>query len=184
MNEYVVPFNEKMDKTLSYLKADLAAVRAGRANPAVLDKISVDYYGTPTAINQMAAVAVTEARVLTITPWDASALKLIEKAIQISDIGINPTNDGKSLRIAFPQLTEERRKDLCKQIRKMGEDSKVAVRSIRRDALEKFKALKKTSEITEDDLKSLETETQKLTDKKCADIDEMIKNKEKEILEI
>ncbi len=184
MNEYVKPFDEKMQKSLSYLKADLAAVRAGRANPAVLDKILVDYYGTPTQINAMAAVSVAEARVLVIQPWDSSALKLIEKAIQTSDIGINPTNDGKCIRIMFPQLTEERRRELSKKIKKMGEDGKVAVRSIRRDAIEKFKALKKNGEITEDDLKQLETETQKITDKRCADIDEMIKVKDKEIMEI
>ncbi len=184
MNEKIKPFDEKMQKSLSYLKADLAAVRAGRANPAVLDKILVDYYGTPTQINAMAAVSVSEARVLVIQPWDASALRLIEKAIQTSDIGINPTNDGRCIRIMFPQLTEERRKELSKQIKKMGEDGKVAVRSIRRDAIEKFKAMKKNGEITEDDLKQLETETQKVTDKRCAEIDEMIKVKDKEIMEI
>ena len=184
MNEHLKPFDEKMGKSVNYLKADLAAVRAGRANPSVLDKIQVDYYGTPTAINAMAAVSVAEARVLVIQPWDASALKLIEKAIQASDIGINPTNDGRVLRITFPQLTEERRKDLSKQIKKMGEDGKVAVRAIRRDALEKFKSLKKTGDLTEDDLKNLESETQKLTDKRCAEVDELVKLKDKEILEI
>lgn len=184
MNEHLKPFDEKMGKTVSFLKSDLAAVRAGRANPSVLDKIQVDYYGTPTAINAMAAVSVAEARVLVIQPWDASSLKLIEKAIQASDIGINPTNDGRVLRITFPQLTEERRKELSKQIKKMGEESKVAVRSIRRDALEKFKNLKKTGELTEDDLKNLETETQKTTDKRCVEIDELIKVKDKEIMEI
>ncbi len=184
MSEYVNPYSEKMDKTLSYLKADLAATRAGRANPAVLDKILVDYYGTPTPINQMAAVSVSEARVLVIQPWDASAIRNIEKAIQMSDIGINPMNDGKCIRINFPQLTEERRRDLVKDIKKMGEDSKVAVRSIRRDAIEKFKALQKDSEITEDDLKNLEEEIQKLTDKKTKEVDDAVKAKENEIMEI
>ncbi len=184
MSEYANPYSEKMEKTLSYLKADLAATRAGRANPAVLDKILVDYYGTPTPINQMAAVSVSEARVLVIQPWDASAIRSIEKAIQMSDIGINPMNDGKCIRINFPQLTEERRRDLVKDIKKMGEDSKVAVRSIRRDAIEKFKALQKDSEITEDDLKNLEDEIQKITDKKTKEVDEAVKAKENEIMEI
>lgn len=184
MDANIKPYDEKMDKTLSYLKADLAATRAGRANPAVLDKIMVDYYGTPTQINQMAAVSVAEARVLVIQPWDTSALKNIEKAIQASDIGINPANDGRCLRISFPQLTEERRKDLVKEIHKMGEESKIAVRSIRRDANEKFKAMRKSSDITEDDQKDLETELQKLTDEKCKKIDEALKAKENEILEI
>ncbi len=184
MKEQILPFDDKMQKTLSYLKADLAAVRAGRANPAVLDKILVDYYGTPTLINAIAAVSVAEARVLVIQPWDGSALKLIEKAIQTSDIGINPSNDGKCLRIMFPQLTEERRKELSKQIKKMGEDSKVSVRAIRRDAMETFKAQKKTSDLTEDDVKVLEAELQKVTDKRCAEIDDMVKLKDKEIMEI
>ncbi len=184
MNAYVTPYDEKMEKTLSYLKADLAATRAGRANPAVLDKIMVDYYGTPTAINQMAAVSVSEARVLVIQPWDASAIKNIEKAIQASDIGINPMNDGKCIRINFPQLTEERRRELVKDIKKMGEDGKVAIRAIRRDAIEKFKAIQKTSEITEDDLKNLEDEIQKATDKRTKDIDDAVKAKENEIMEI
>ncbi|MEG0750683.1 MAG: ribosome recycling factor [Oscillospiraceae bacterium] len=184
MNTNVTPFDQKMEKTLSFLKTDLGAVRAGRANPAVLDKITVDYFGAPTAINQLAAVSVAEARVLVISPWDASALKLIEKAIQTSDIGINPSNDGKVLRIVFPQLTEERRRDLSKSIKKMGEDAKVAVRSIRRDAIEKFKSMQKKSEITEDDLKQFESDIQKLTDKRCAETDELIKAKEKEIMEI
>jgi len=184
MSEYAAPYNEKMQKSIDYLAKDLAAVRAGRANPAILDKITVDYYGTPTPINQMAALSVAEARVLVIQPWDTSTIKLIEKAIQASDIGINPTNDGRVIRIAFPQLTEERRKDLVKQIKKMGEDGKVAVRAIRRDALDKFKTMKKNSEITEDDLKNLEDEMQKMTDKRCKEVDDLIKAKETEILEI
>lgn len=184
MRDEIKPFDEKMQKTLSHLKADLAATRAGRANPAVLDKITVDYYGTPTAINQMAAISVAEARVLVIQPWDASALKDVEKAIQASDIGINPTNDGRCLRIAFPQLTEERRVELVKQVKKMGEDSKVALRAIRRDAIEKFKIMKKDNELTEDDQKLLEDEIQKVTDSRSKEIDEAIKAKENEILEI
>ena len=184
MDEKVKVYDDKMVKSIDYLKKDLAAIRAGRANPAVLDKITVDYYGTPTPIQQMAAVSVADARVLVIQPWDASTLKNIEKAIQASDIGINPTNDGRVIRIAFPQPTEERRKELVKQIKKMGEDGKVAVRSIRRDAIEKFKASQKSSEITEDDLKNLENEIQKATDNRCKDIDDVIKDKEKEILEI
>lgn len=184
MSEMVKPFEDKMDKSIEYLKTELAAVRAGRANPAVLDKITVDYYGAPTPIRQLAAVSVSEARVLVVTPWDASSLRSIEKAIQMSDIGINPSNDGKALRIVFPQLTEERRRELSKSIRKLGEDAKVAVRSIRRDSIDKFKAAQKKSEITEDDLKNLETEVQKLVDKRVADIDELIKAKDKEIMEI
>jgi ribosome recycling factor len=184
MDESVSLYSEKMDKTVSHLKADLAAVRAGRANPAVLDKITVSYYGAPTHISQMAAVSVSEARVLVIQPWDASSLRDIEKAIQASDIGINPTNDGRCLRIAFPQLTEDRRKELVKGIRRMGEDGKVAVRSIRRDAVEKFKAMRKAGEITEDDQKDLETDIQKLPDAKCRDIDDAVKAKEAEIMEV
>ncbi|MEM1483865.1 ribosome recycling factor [Oscillospiraceae bacterium PP1C4] len=184
MNERVKFYNEKMEKTVSVLEADYAAIRAGRANPAVLDKVMVDYYGTPTQIQSMAAISVSEARILVIQPWDKSTLKPIEKAIQASDIGINPTNDGIVLRIVFPPLTEERRKDICKQIRKQGEESKIAIRSIRRDANEKFKALKKTSEVSEDEVKTLEDDVQKLTDKFCKRIDDIAAKKEKEILEI
>lgn len=184
MNERVKHYSDKMEKTISVLENEYAAIRAGRANPAVLDKVMVDYYGTPTQIQAMAAVSVSEARILVIQPWDKSTLKPIEKAIQASDIGINPSNDGSALRIVFPPLTEERRKEICKQIRKQGEDSKVAIRSIRRDANEKFKALKKSSEISEDELKSLEENVQKLTDKFCKSIDEIAAKKEKEILEI
>ncbi len=184
MSEHAKPFEDKMEKSLNFLKTDLAATRAGRANPAVLDKIVVDYYGTPTAIQQMAAISVADARVLVVQPWDVSALRDVEKAIQASDIGINPTNDGRNIRLVFPQLTEERRKDLVKQIRKMGEDAKVAVRSIRRDANEKFKKMEKASEITEDDLKQLDAEIQKLTDSYCKNVDEAIKAKETEIMEI
>ncbi|HAN44028.1 MAG TPA: ribosome recycling factor [Ruminococcaceae bacterium] len=184
MNSNIKQFDEKMTKTIGALTNEYAAIRAGRANPAVLDKIHVDYYGTPTPIQQMAAISVAEARILVIQPWDKSTLKSIEKAIQTSDLGINPTNDGTVLRIAFPPLTEERRKDICKTIKKMAEDAKVAIRSIRRDANDKFKALKKNSEITEDDLKQLEKEIQDLTDKYCKDIDKIADAKEKEILSI
>lgn len=184
MKEQLVPFNEKMTKSLNALANEYAAIRAGRANPAVLDKIHVDYYGTPTAIQQMAAISVSEARILVIQPWDKSTLKPIEKAIQASDIGINPTNDGIVLRIAFPPLTEERRKDICKQIHKMAEDCKVAVRNIRRDANDKFKAMKKASQASEDEIKSYEDDIQKLTEKFVKEIDEMASKKEKEILEI
>ena len=184
MSEYVQPYQDNMNKSIDHLKNDLAAVRAGRANPAVLDKITVDYYGTPTKINQMAAVSVAEARILVITPWDASTIRNIQRAILASDIGINPTDDGRSLRLVFPQLTEERRRELVKDIKKMGEDCKVAVRNIRRDAVDKFKAMEKKSEITEDDLKDLQEELQKATDASVKTIDEVVKNKETEILEV
>lgn len=175
---------EKMTKSLAALDKELATIRAGRANPAILDKIQVDYYGSPTPVNQMASVAVSEARILVIQPWDKSCLKLIEKAIQASDIGINPTNDGSVLRLAFPQLTEERRKELCKSVKKMGEDSKVAIRSIRRDTMDKLKTMKKNSEITEDDLKDCEKKVQDLTDKFCAEADQAVAAKEKEIMTV
>lgn len=175
---------ERMEKTINVLKSDYKTIRAGRANAAVLDKIMVDYYGVPTPIKQMAAISVPEPTVLTIQPWDASSLKAIEKAISASDIGINPQNDGKIIRLNFPTLTEDRRKELCKDIRKMGEDSKVAVRSIRRDAIEKLKGLKKDSVITEDDLKDGEKKTQDITDKFVKRIDEESAEKEKEIMEI
>ena len=175
---------DKMEKTLKVLSSDFAAIRAGRANPAVLDRITVDYYGTPTPINQMAAVSVSDARVLVIQPWDKSSLKAIEKAIQASDLGINPTNDGSVIRLTFPQLTEERRKDLCKDIKKLGEDAKVAVRSIRRDANDKIKNMKKEGELTEDDVKIFDKDIQKLTDKYTDLIDNEVSAKDKEILSI
>mgnify|MGYP000274884352 CR=1 FL=1 len=184
MNEQVKTAQEKMEKCLGSLEHELTTVRAGRANPGVLDKVLVDYYGTPTPVQQMAAVSVVEARNLVIQPWDLSQLKAIEKAIQTSDIGITPTNDGKVLRLAFPQPTEERRKELVKQVRKYGEEAKVTIRNIRRDALEKFKSMKKNSELTEDDMKNLEKDVQKLTDKFCDDIDATISDKEKEIMAI
>ena len=184
MNERLKHYNEKMEKTIRVLENEYSAIRAGRANPAVLDKITVDYYGTPTQIQAMAAISVSEARILVIQPWDKSTLRPIEKAIQASDIGINPTNDGTVIRIVFPPLTEERRKEICKQIKKQGEDSKVAIRSIRRDANEKSKALKKSSEVSDDEEKDLEDQMQKMTDKFCKRIDEIAAKKEKEILEI
>ncbi|MBR5513271.1 MAG: ribosome recycling factor [Ruminococcus sp.] len=184
MKETINLAKEKMTKSLNALDKEFAAVRAGRANPAVLDKVMVDYYGAPTPVNQMAAISVSEARILVIQPWDKSSLKLIEKAIQASDIGINPTNDGNVLRLAFPQLTEERRKELCKSIKKYGEDCKVAIRSIRRDTMDKLKAMKKNSEITEDDLKDCEKKVQDLTDKFCADADKAVADKEKEIMTV
>ena len=173
-----------MNGVLNHLNKELAAIRAGRANPAVLDKIMVDYYGSPTPINQLAAVAVAEARILTITPWDASVMRSIEKAILESDLGLNPANDGRVMRLAFPAPTEDRRRQLTKDVAKLGEESKVATRNIRRDAMDKFKSLKKTSEITEDDLKELENEIQKLTDKFGKEIDKMCEAKNKEIMEI
>ena len=184
MKEQLDITKEKMSKSLNSLGNELASIRAGRANPAILDKVMVDYYGAPTPINQMAAISVAEARILVIQPWDATSLKAIEKAILASDVRITPTNDGKALRLAFPQLTEERRKDLCKSIKKYGEECKVAIRSIRRDSIEKFKAMKKNSEITEDDMKDCEKKVQDLTDKFCADVDKEIAAKEKEIMSI
>ena len=184
MEKVFTAAEEKMGKTVSVLNAEYAAIRAGRANASVLDKIKVDYYGTPTPINQMAAVSVAEARILTIQPWDTSTLHPIEKAIMASDIGINPTNDGVVLRIAFPPLTEERRKDLTKQVRKYAEDSKVAVRNIRRDAVDYVKKAQKKGELTEDDQKKAEKDIQDLTDKHVKKIDEMCAKKEKELMEI
>ncbi len=175
---------EKMKKTLSVLDNSLAEIRAGRANPKVLDKIQVSYYGTMTPINQVANIMVPEARMITIQPWDASLLKEIEKEIQKSDLGINPNSDGKVIRLVFPELTEERRKELVKEIKKIGEESKVAVRSIRRDGIEEFKAKQKNSEITEDDLKNAEDKIQKLTDKYIAEIDTSCANKEKEVMSV
>ena len=175
---------EKMEKTLSVLKRDYGAIRAGRANPAVLDKITIDYYGTPTPVNQLATVSVAEARILTIQPWDKSVLHAIEKAIQVSDIGINPQNDGTVIRLMFPQLTEDHRKSIVKDVSKMAEESKVAVRSIRRDAMDKLKKMQKASEITEDDLKDGEEEVQDITDGFIKDIDKLADAKQKEVMEI
>lgn len=184
MNTVINNTQEKMEKTIAALERDYKAVRLGRATPAVLDRITVDYYGVPTPIQQMAAVSVPEPRMLQIQPWDASTLKEIEKAIQQSDIGINPQNDGRIIRLVFPPLTEERRKDVVKEVRKTAEDSKVAIRNSRRDALEKLKAMKKNSEITEDDQQNGEKKIQNLTDKFCKEVDDLAAAKEKEILEI
>jgi len=177
-------FETKMTKSLSVLEADLASIRAGRANPAILEKVTVEYYGVPTPLTQIGTVSVPDPRSILIQPWDASILKDVEKAILASDIGITPNNDGKSIRLNFPPLTEERRKELVKGIRKKGEDSKVAIRSIRRDAMDAFKADKKNGEITEDDLKGIETDVQKVTDKYIKNIDDVIAKKEKEIMEV
>ena len=182
-SEYRV-YEEKMRKSIDSVAADFAAVRAGRASAAVLDRISVDYYGTPTPIHQIASIGSPDPRTLTIQPWDASAVKMICKAIQESDLGINPQNDGKIIRLAFPQLTEERRKELVKQIAKYAENGKVAVRNIRRDAVEAFKAQKKNGEITEDDMKIAEKDIQKMTDDMCKEIDSLLDKKEKELLAV
>ena len=184
MQEIKNKAKEKMQKSVNVMLSDFAAIRAGRANPAVLDKIRVEYYGAPTPVNQMAAISVAEARILVITPWDKTTLKAIEKAIQASDIGINPQNDGQTIRLIFPQLTEDRRKEIVKDIKKNGEDTKVAVRSIRRDAIEKIKGKKKNNEITEDEQKDGEDAIQKITDKFIKEIDEHVAEKEKEILSI
>ena len=177
-------YNRKMDKTLDVLQDQFGSVRAGRANAAVLDRIMVDYYGSPTPIQQIAAISSPDPRALVISPWDSKALKSIEKAIQNSDLGINPQNDGRCIRLSFPQLTEERRKELVKQIRKYAEAGKVAVRNIRRDAMEGFKKLEKKSEITEDDLKQAEKDLQKLTDDSCKKLDELLAKKEKELMAV
>ena len=177
-------YEDKMRKSIDSVAADFAAVRAGRANAAVLDRIMVDYYGTPTPIHQIASIASPDPRTLTIQPWDASAVKLICKAIQESDLGINPQNDGRVIRLAFPQLTEERRKELVKQIAKYAEGGKVAIRNIRRDAVDAFKAQKKNGELTEDDLKIAEKDIQKMTDDMCKELDALLEKKEKELLAV
>lgn len=184
MNELIKNTEARMEKSIDALTREFATVRAGRANAAVLDKITVDYYGTATPIQQIATVSVPEARTLQIQPWDTTTLKLIEKAIQVSDIGINPNNDGRVIRLIFPPLTEERRKELVKDVKKMAEDSKVAIRSIRRDAIEKLKAMKKAGDITEDDQQNGEKKIQNVTDKYCSEVDSLEAAKEKEILEI
>lgn len=184
MNTVINKAQEKMDKSLNVLIADYGTIRAGRANPGVLDKVMVDYYGSPTPINQVATVSVSEARVLVVQPWDKTLLTPIQKAIQASDVGINPQNDGSVLRLMFPQMTEEDRKRIVKDVKKMGEDTKVAVRSIRRDAMDKIKNMKKNNEITEDDVKTAEEKIQKVTDKMVKKIDETVAAKEKEVLSI
>lgn len=175
---------EKMEKAISILDEQLAQVRAGRANPKILDKVMVEYYGVETPLNQVANIAVPEARMITIQPWDNSLLKEVEKAIQKADIGINPNNDGKIIRLVFPELTEDRRKELAKDIKKMSEDSKIAIRNIRRDGMDDFKAKQKASEISEDELHDAEDEIQKITDKYVAKVEELVANKEKEILSL
>ena len=183
MSEYK-EFTDKMEKTCSVLVENFNAVRAGRANAAVLDKISVSYYGTDTPLQQVATIATPDPRTLTVQPWDGSILKDIERAIQASDLGINPQNDGRIIRLVFPQLTEERRRDLVKQVKKYGEDAKVAIRNIRRDAMDKFKKQQKSSEITEDDFKNVEKDMQKATDDYTKKIDALCAKKEKELSEI
>ena len=175
---------EKMNKTISVLSENLAEVRAGRANPAILNKIMVSYYGVPTPINQVAGISVPEARLIVIQPWDASILKEIEKEILKADIGINPNNDGKVIRLMFPELNEERRKEIVKDIKKMAEDSKVAIRSIRRDGIDEAKSMQKESLITEDELRTAEEKIQKITDSKIAEIDSILAVKEKDIMSI
>ena len=177
-------FEEKMDKTISGFEENLSEIRAGRANPAILNKITINYYGTPTPINQVAGISVPEARLIVIQPWDASILKEIEKEILKADIGINPNNDGKVIRLVFPELNEERRKEIVKDIRKLAEEAKISIRAIRRDGIDLAKVKQKNSEITEDELKNAENQIQKLTDKKIEEIDKILENKEKEVMSI
>ena len=184
MKEMNQPYDAKMQKTIEVVMSDFAGVRAGRANAGVLDKITVEYYGTETPIHQGASISTPDPRTLVIQPWDGPLRKAVEKALLASDLGINPQNDGKVIRLIFPQLTEERRKELTKQVKKYGEGGKVAIRNIRRDAMEKFKAMKKKSEITEDDLKELEEDLQKLTDKRCKEIDDLTAKKEAELMAV
>ena len=183
MDERIKKLEDRMQKTYDFLLGDFATIRAGRANPHVLDKIKVDYYGTPTPIQQVGSISVPDARMIQIAPWEKSLLKAIEKAIQTSDIGINPTNDGSVIRLVFPELTEERRKDLVKEIRKKGEESKVAIRNIRRDGNDSFKKLAKT-EVSEDEIKQLEDALQKLTDKFIKEVDKAVDEKSKDILKV
>lgn len=183
MNERLKPFDEKMTKSYNSLLSEFATIRAGRANPHVLDRLTVDYYGTPTPIQQVGNVSVPEARMIVIQPWEKSMLKEIEKAILISDIGINPTNDGSVIRLVFPELTEERRKELAKDVKKKGENGKVAVRNIRRDGNDALKKLKGT-EVSEDEIKDLEDELQKLTDKHIKEIEKAIEEKTKEVMTV
>jgi ribosome recycling factor len=184
MDERIVKYQEKMDKTLANLDSEFGTIRAGRANPHVLDRIMVEYYGAPTPLQQVANISVPEARMIQIQPWDASLIKEICKAIQTSDLGINPNTDGKVIRLVFPELTEERRKDLVKEVKKKGECAKVAVRNIRRDANDAFKKLGKGKEVSEDEVKELEENVQKLTDKYIKDIDKAIEEKSKEIMTV
>ena len=184
MHEQLKVYEEKMQKTMKSLDSDLAAIRAGRANPHILDRLTVDYYGIPTPIQQVANVSVPEARMIQIQPWEKSMLKAIEKAIMTSDIGINPTNDGSSIRLVFPELTEERRKELVKDVKKKGEAAKVAIRNIRRDANDAFKKAEKAGEITEDELADLTEKMQKLTDKTIERVDKAVEEKTKEIMTV
>ena len=184
MDERLQVYESKMTKSFDALGRDLAAIRAGRANPHVLDKIKVDYYGTPTPLQQVGNISVPEARIIQIQPWEKKMIKEIEKAIMTSELGINPTNDGSSIRLVFPELTEERRKQLAKDVKKKGDEAKVAIRNIRRDANEAFKKMNKNNELTEDDQKDLETKVQKMTDKDIADIDKAIEEKTKEIMTV
>lgn len=184
MKDLLKQCDERMQKSIASLNRDFDTVRAGRANPSVLDRISIDYFGAPTPINQVGAISSPDPRSLVIQPWDASALPLIEKAISSSDLGINPQNDGKIIRLSFPQLSEERRREMVKLVSKYAEEGKVAVRNVRRDFIDKFKDMKKKSEITEDDLKSVEKDVQNLTDKHIKEIDSLATKKEKELLEV
>jgi len=184
MNERIKEYNDKMQKTIDHLESEFATIRAGRANPHVLDKIRVDYYGTPTPVQQVGNLSVPEPRIIVIQPWEKSLLKEIEKAIQMSDIGINPTNDGQVIRLVFPELTEERRKDLVKEVKKKGEADKIAIRNIRRDGNDAFKKLAKAEDVSEDEIKQLEDELQKLTDKFVKTVDEMVDAKSKDILTV
>ena len=183
MDERIQKYEEKMKKTLASLEAELATIRAGRANPHILDKLTVDYYGSPTPLQQVANISVPEARMIQIQPWESSLIKGIEKAILTSDLGLNPSNDGKAIRLVFPELTEERRKELVKDVKKKGEGAKVAVRNIRRDANDAFKKLAK-QDVSEDEIKELEDKVQKLTDKYIKEVDKAIENKSKEILTV
>ena len=184
LNDVISNAEERMQKSLASLADNFSSVRTGRANAMILDRVKVDYYGVPTPVSQMAAVKTPDAHMLVVEPWDKSSLKAIEKAIQASDLGINPQNDGRVIRLVFPQLTEERRKELVKQVKKYGEDAKVAVRNIRRDAMDKFKKQQKASEITEDDYKNIEKDIQKLTDDYIKEVDSITDKKEKELFEI
>jgi ribosome recycling factor len=184
INELHMQIKSKMDKSIQVLKSDLARMRAGRANPQILDRITVEYYGVPTPLNQLANISVPEARLLVISPWDSSLIPAIEKEILKSDLGITPMNDGKVIRLVFPELTEERRKELVKTVKKMGEETKVAIRKVRREANDQLKKMQKNAEITEDDLRNEESNVQKITDEFIKKVDDLIKDKEKEIMEV
>ncbi len=184
MIDILKEYDVKMGKTVDVVKSNFASVRAGRANAAVLDRITVEYYGTPTPLNQVGTISSPDPRTLLLQPWDPALLKAMEKAIQASDLGINPQNDGRCIRLIFPQLTEERRRDLGKQVRKYGEEGKVAVRNIRRDAMEKCKKLQKDGELTEDDLKQCEKDLQTMTDKRCKELDDLTAKKEAELMAV